>query len=154
MKYHLPATLAFCCISFLMPHASAENVYKWVDAQGNIHYGDRPQDTAAQTLHVPSPPPVDEASQQRLEALIKQGKGTASKKEKETATAKSAATSGPNEEEMEKNCSIAKENLAKLEGASALLFEADKEGNRRILPLEERSKTTESMRKETERWCK
>lgn len=151
MKYYLPATLVFCFISF-MSHASAENVYKWVDAQGNIHYGDRPQDTAAQTLHVPSPPPVDEASQKRLEALIKQGKGTASSKE--TATAKSATTSGPSKEEMEKNCSIAQENLAKLEGASALLFEADKDGNRRILPLEERSKTTESMRKETERWCK
>ena len=61
---------------------------------------------------------------------------------------------GPSKEEMEKNCSIAKENLAKLEGASALLFETDKDGNRRILPLEERNKTTETMRKETEHWCK
>ena len=152
MKYRPLSTLTFCFITFFIAHANAESVYKWVDDQGNIHYGDRPQDAAAQTLHVPSPPPADEASQQRLNALIKQGKDTANKKEKETA--KSAAKSGPSKEEMEKNCSIAKENLAKLEGASALLFETDKDGNRRILPLEERNKTTETMRKETEHWCK
>ncbi len=154
MKYRPLSTLTFFFITFFIAHANAESVYKWVDEQGNIHYGDRPQDAAAQTLHVPLPPPVDEASQQRLNALIKQSKDTTNKKEKETATAKSATKSDPSKEEMEKNCSMAKENLAKLEGASALLFEADKDGNRRILPLEERNKTTETMRKETERWCK
>ena len=133
-----------------MAQASAENVYKWVDSQGNIHYSDRPQGAAAQTLHVPPPPPVDAATQQRFEALKKQGKDAAHKKE---AAATAAANTGPSKEEMEKNCSMAKENLAQLESAGALLFETDKEGNRRLLTLEERDKSTETMRKEAERWC-
>lgn len=133
-----------------MAQTQAESVYKWVDAQGNIHYGDRPQSNAAQTLHVAPPPPVDEASQQRLEALKKQGKDNARKKE---ATAKEAANPDPNQAVAKKNCSMAKESLAQLETANAFLVETDNEGNKRLIPEEERSKKAEAMSKEVARWC-
>ncbi len=142
----------FCLSIIYFTQVHAESVYKWVDTQGNIHYGDRSQGNAAQTLRVAPPPPVDVASQQRLQALKKQGSTPTLKKD--TSPANAAAKPGPSKEEMEKNCSMAKENLAQLEGVGALLFETDKDGNRRLLTLEERSKTTETMHQETERWCK
>lgn len=142
----------FCLSSIYFAQVHAESVYKWVDTQGNTHYGDRSQGNATQTLRVTPPPPVDEASQQRLQALKKQGSASTLKKDALPTTA--AEKPGPSKEEMEKNCSLAKENLAQLEGVGALLFETDKEGNRRLLTLEERSKTTETMHQETERWCK
>jgi len=51
--------------------AQADGVYKWMDAQGHIHYGDRPQSNTAQPLNIPPPPPVDEALRQRREAMGK-----------------------------------------------------------------------------------
>ncbi len=151
MKYSPIIAIIICFTGTLITSASAESVYKWVDAEGKVHYGDRPEAPAAQTLRVPPAPPVDTASQQRLEALKRQGKDNEQKKE--MAAAAAAANAGPSQEEMEKHCAASKQNLAQLEGAGALLFENDKDGNRRLLPLEERSKTTETMRKEVERWC-
>ena len=140
--------LIFCFSSIFA--VQAESVYKWVDAQGNIHYGDRPQNNSAQTLRVAPPPPVDEASQQRLEALKKQDKDSQSKKE---AASKEAANPNSNKEVAKKNCSAAKENLTQLEAINTFLIEKDAEGNPRIIPQEERSKKAEAMHKEIERWC-
>ena len=148
MKYRSLITLIFCFSSIFV--AQAESVYKWVDAQGNVHYGDRPQNNSAQTLHVPPPPPVDTASQQRLDALKKQGKDNQSKKE---AATKEAANPSSNKEVAKRNCSTAKENLAQLETANTFLIEKDAEGNPRIISQEERNKKAEAMQKEVERWC-
>ncbi len=152
MKYRTLITLIFCSSSIFLAQAQAyaESVYKWVDAQGNIHYGDRPQNNPAQTLYVPPPPPVDAASQQRLEALKKQGKDNERKKE---ATAKAEAIPDSNKEVAKRNCSTAKENLAQLETAGTFLVETDKDGNQRLISSEERSKKAEAMSKEIERWC-
>lgn len=154
MKHSSRIAVIICFTGIFITSASAESVYKWVDAEGKVHYGDRPEAPAAQTLRVAPAPPVDTASQQRLEALKRQGKDNEQKKEMAAAAAAAnAANAGPSQEEMEKHCAASKQNLAQLEGAGALLFENDKDGNRRLLPLEERSKTTETMRKEVERWC-
>ncbi len=49
--------------------AQADGVYKWTDAQGRIHYGDRPQSNTAQPLNIKPAPPVP---QQQPEAQEKQ----------------------------------------------------------------------------------
>ena len=154
MKYRPLITLLICFLSFfsstLFPPAYAESVYKWVDAQGNIHYGDRPQGNATQTLRVVPAPPVDTASQQRLEALKKQDKNNTSKKE---AEAKAERAPESNKEVAKRNCSVAKQNLAQLENSGLFLIEKDKDGTDRLMPPEERSKNTEAARKDIERWC-
>lgn len=156
MKRHLQKTLqqslTACFLFCFIVSATAGTVYKWVDTQGKIHYSDRPQDTVAQTLDIPPPPPIDEALQQRREALKQQKQDAESKKQQQQAS-KATATE-PSQEEREKNCSIAQENLKKLESATGLLFETDKEGNRRLLAADERSKAAATMRTETERWCR
>jgi hypothetical protein len=50
----------------------ADGVYKWIDAQGRIHYGDRPQSNTAQPLNIRPAPPVDEGLRQQREAISKQ----------------------------------------------------------------------------------
>ncbi|MEQ6340267.1 MAG: DUF4124 domain-containing protein [Gammaproteobacteria bacterium] len=49
--------------------AQADGVYKWTDAQGRIHYGDRPQSNTAQPLNIRPAPPVDEGLRQQREAV-------------------------------------------------------------------------------------
>lgn len=150
MNYRPLMTLMLCFSSIFMAEATAESVYKWIDAQGNIHYGDRPQNDSAQTLRVAPPPPVDTASQQRLDALKKPGKDNQKKKEE---AVKEAANPNSNKEVAKRNCAAAKENLVQLETASTFLVEKDTEGNPRIIPPEERTKKAEAMQKEVERWC-
>ena len=48
--------------------AQADGVYKWVDAQGRVHYGDRPQSNTAQPLDIRPAPPVNEGLRQQPEA--------------------------------------------------------------------------------------
>ena len=50
----------------------ADSVYKWIDAQGRIHYGDRPQSNTAQPLNIRPAPPVDGGTRQQQEAISKQ----------------------------------------------------------------------------------
>ena len=150
MKYRLLLALIFCYLNLFIAQVSAESVYKWVDAQGNVHYGDHPQG-AAQPLHVTPPPPVDAASQQRLEALKKQGKDNERKKE---AAAKTMENPGSNQAVAKRNCAIAKANLTQLEGNTDFLIDKDAEGNNRLMPPEERSKNTETVRRDVEFWCK
>ena len=52
--------LAFACLAALAAPAFAQPVYKWTDAQGVVHYGDRPPAEAA-IEEVPITPPSPEA---------------------------------------------------------------------------------------------
>ena len=51
---------AFACLAVFAASALAQPVYKWTDAQGVVHYGDRPPADAA-TEEVPIEPPTPEA---------------------------------------------------------------------------------------------
>lgn len=40
--------------AFSLPALSGDTLYKWVDAQGNVHYSDKPQPGASK-VHLPTP---------------------------------------------------------------------------------------------------
>lgn len=51
---------------FLSPAAQAAGVYKWVDEQGKVHYGDRPGNSNASKIAVPTAsPPADKSLSER-----------------------------------------------------------------------------------------
>lgn len=57
----------------LYPSPASAQVYRWVDANGNVHYGDRPAD-GAKTLDIPSAATTDpgglrDGERQRLETI-------------------------------------------------------------------------------------
>ncbi len=62
-------------IALILSAALSADVYKWVDEEGQVHYGDEPP-ASAETETVPSPPPVDreEAARRRdrLEQAVKE----------------------------------------------------------------------------------
>ena len=58
----------------LVPCLAVAEIYKWVDAQGNVHYGDKPPDQPAETMDIRTAPPtstepVIDSSTQIKEAL-------------------------------------------------------------------------------------
>ena len=52
--------------------STAQEVYKWTDADGNIHYGDRPPSQAENATPVDIPPVPTDAQRQQAQALQQQ----------------------------------------------------------------------------------
>ncbi|MEQ6340266.1 MAG: DUF4124 domain-containing protein [Gammaproteobacteria bacterium] len=129
--------------------AQADGVYKWVDAQGRVHYGDQPQSNKAQPLNIQSAPPVDEGLRQRREAMSKQPKAKPEAQKKQDDTISSAKEA---REQITQNCERAKERLGKY-AAAALLSDKGNDGEQRLLNEDERSKLIEETRGEVEKWC-
>ncbi len=73
-------------IACLVSLASAENIYKWTDAQGNVHYGDEPNQGGAKKmgklpgLSTYAPPPIktygDETGEDADEVVNPEEKAT------------------------------------------------------------------------------
>ncbi|MDX1252484.1 MAG: DUF4124 domain-containing protein [Gammaproteobacteria bacterium] len=147
MKYYAIsiAGLVLACAT-----VSAGEVFKWVDSQGKVHYGDRPQSGAAQTLKIAPSPAVDESLRQRREAPNKQPKPEPGEEEKKKPGQITSAKEA--RQEMAKQCDDAKRRQEKYQGAT-MLFEQTDNGERRILSNEERLKAIENTKQEREKWC-
>lgn len=129
--------------------AQADGVYKWVDAQGRVHYGDQPQSNTAQPLNIRPAPPVDEGLRQRREAMSKQPKAKPEAQKKPDDTISSAKEA---QEQITQNCARMKERLSKYEAAAMLTDKGD-DGEQRLLNEDERNKLIEDTRGEVGKWC-
>jgi hypothetical protein len=120
------------------------DVYKWVDPQGTVHYGDRPPAAGADssTLTLPPAPSNDPDHRQRI---LKQRRlleaFDAERAEQDQAAAEAAAT----RREQEHRCERAALELAKYESANILLS-SDDSGARIYVSDEEREKGIAEMR--------
>ncbi len=123
--------------------ATAE-VYKWVDDQGAVHYGDRPPATAidSRSMTLPPAPTRDPDHDQRtlkqqrlLEAF------DAERAEREQAAAESAAA----KREREYRCEKASRDLARFERAN-IVYTTNDSGARVYMSDEERQKATVEAR--------
>ena len=98
-RFGLPCLLVVLIASLSSPVAFSE-IYKWVDAQGNVHFGDKPHDPAeaaeAQEVELnegyrPTERTAQEQeaylSEQRLQAKRNQAKQRSEQKAKEKKTA-------------------------------------------------------------------
>ncbi len=147
MKYTLIA--ASMMILVCGSAVQAEGVYKWVDAQGRVHYGDQPQSNAAKPLSIQSAPPVDESMQQRREAMSKLPKAKPEVQKKPNDTISSAKEA---QEQITQNCDRAKERLSTY-AAAALLADKGSDGEKRLLNEDERKKLIEDTRGDVDKWC-
>ena len=129
-----------------------EGVYKWTDAQGRVHFGDRPPGEARSTsIAPPSPPtapaPTDAeraARQQRLLDMYRD-----ERLEKEEREAKQKA----DEEDRRRRCAYARDRLDRYE-RSPRIYDPQSSGERRYLSDGERDAEIRTTRNEVARWCK
>ena len=141
---------AFAALAFSF-NVQAKKVFKWIDEDGNTHYGDSvPAATAtAEEIHLPSTPAVDpdvntraERTERMLDAFQQE--------RKEKKESKEAAHDAQAQRAVE--CDKAKERLFKYEN-SAFLYTTDENGDRAILGDEEHAKAIAKARAEVEKWC-
>ena len=130
----------------------ATGVYKWVDARGNVHYGDKPSAGTVEEIDIKAqgsgtPPPNEAERRARQRRLL-----NVYQEEREAARAK-AQKEKQNKARAQKNCNLARDRLRNLRRA-AYLYDLDKEGNRVILSDQKREKTISDTQAAVKRWCK
>lgn len=151
--------LGICLAIAVTGSALANNIYKWTDDAGNVHYGDKPaEDTEAQIVDIKSKP--TERTQlasiatmsndpRRQAPLVAPGPA-------ETAPEKPA---GPTPEELRalaeeraKKCTQYKERLQTFI-QSRRLYRQDENGERVYLDEEETQKARDKTQSKVEEYC-
>lgn len=137
----------------LMAGAVSAEVYKWVDEQGRVHYGDaRPADRAVETVRTPVRPSGEEVlrANSRLDAL----------REREQAAQKTRAEEERNAQrdaretaQREASCREAKRQLHVL-GLERPLYRFDDQGNRVYLDDGQRAAERAEAQRRVDEVCR
>lgn len=142
--------LLFCALLWaaLAAPATAE-VYRWEDAQGNVHFGDRPPAGAAtQALDPAAPPHPGASTAQRLERQRRYLKVTDQERRQEAAERERAAREAAR---RQSNCRQARARLERARSAS-YLYNDTPEG-RVVLDDRQRAAHTAGLRQAVAQWC-
>lgn len=135
--------------------ASASGVYKWVDEQGRVHYGEKPPARVqAQEVQIKAAPPeespiedAEAARSDNAQRLLRAfDEERAQKKEQQQKSREEQAT-------RERQCALARDRLRRYQSAGSL-YDLDKQGNRRILSDSERAASERRAQEDVARWCK
>jgi hypothetical protein len=146
----VPILLLAC---LLLPPAVPAEVYKWVDEEGRIHYGDaRPRDGEAEVVPTPPPPPDEEVlrANRRLDAF-QETERTGDKSRAQEA--KEAARAEREERNREARCRAARQHLHVL-GLERPLYHLDEQGNRAYLEDDQRAAEVAEVRKRVKEYCR
>lgn len=141
---------AVMAILLLGPQAAARDVYKWIDANGKVHYGDRPDAAVAEKIEVrvaePRPDESAAARDEKTRRLLKQ-------LEQERAEDAEAQARIAEEKAMRRdNCLKARDQLEKYRTASYLYEDAEGKDHR-VLTKEERAEAEAAAQTEVDKWC-
>lgn len=142
--------LLLLCLTVIGASATAE-VYKWTDANGNVHFGDRPPQRGAEA--VPMPDAASTAApaspQERLERqrrLLRAFDEERRQRRDARAHAQQDAT------RRQRLCAEARDDLHNREVASGL-YRLGPDGQRVFLSDEERVQATAEARAAVAQWC-
>ncbi len=154
MTYKLPNTITLFALGLLLsgPTLGGE-IYRYVDAQGNVHYGDRPSGSPAEERlaiesHATDPAAVQAGIAKRRENdAIRDEARTLRANQKEEAAEKRAQA-----EQLEAQCKEQRKRL-KTYSESMRLYRTDENGEREFLDDEQRSKFEADLRQQIETSC-
>lgn len=146
----------FGFILFLLCTTSAHaELYKWVDAQGKIHYSDQPatgktkSETKLEITNQPSATTSPENTKTWQDKELEYKKRQASAADNEAKKLKEAQEAKTKLE----NCAKAKQNLSQLESITPI-YTYDEKTGRRYLNEAQRAEALTDARKSVAEWCK
>ena len=136
-----------CCL--LLPLAATGEIYKWKDAEGNVHYSSKvPADQQAET--VKPPPSADTEAAQKSLQKSRETLQPPEEQNKDNDKKKTAAEREPDPAEKRKRCEAAKKALEQLRTANRLQY-INEDGERAYMTPEQRAerekKAQELMKK-------
>lgn len=147
--------VVFSCL--LATHAAlAGKVYKWVDSNGEVHYGAQPPVENAQELNIKTKP-SSPAPENTAEAADKDGQNNEKAQAKDPVKVHNekelAEVEKKNAEIEKKNCGISKKRLAAI-NAGGRLYEVDEKGERSYWNDATRQAKMAEAQAQVDQWCK
>lgn len=144
---------AFFSLLFVAPGTFAGKVYKWVDKEGNVHYGAQPEGSGgAQEMDIKTKAPAVEEEPEPAEKAESNKSDSEEEKVKVSSEKEAEEIEKKNAEIRKRNCSVAKKRLASI-NAGGRLYEIDDKGQRTFWD----DATTAGKRAEAEaqvaEWC-
>lgn len=142
---------------FLIALPAYSEIFKWVDAQGNAHFSDKPVDEQSSTqIYVAEPEKMkseNSDSAQNQESRDERRRRLADAMQEDRLKKKEEKTKQREQEaELNKKCIYAKDQLRQYED-SGYLYRLDKEGNRVIMSDEHRTSTINNLRGQIKKHC-
>lgn len=132
-------------------------IYRWVDGEGNTHYGDRPPQTARDVHQVTVPTVAPEAADRAVEPAGAPPKPAAGDERAAPASGATPTATGDMAERAEQRrkagCSRSRERLSDVEGAE-YVYRVDGRGNRIVLTDAERDRAVSEARASVRRLCR
>lgn len=131
--------------------AAAADVYKWVDDQGKVHYGDRPpaRGEPADTLALPPAPSRDADLAERAfmrQRLLDAFEAERREQQQTDAEARSAKRA------LESRCAELERKLARFERAN-VVYTVDDNGERAYMSDDDRQRAAEAAREWISKHC-
>lgn len=151
MRPILTQRQASLALLLLLPFAATAQVYSWKDAQGKIHYGDRPPaERQTQVRQLPKAPSATEDVEAARKAAAER---QFSQREKQAGGDSKPAPEDPAQAKIrEENCQRAKNTLAALESGQ-MRFTLNAQGERVALDGQLREEELARARKSVADWC-
>ena len=148
----IKSRLACLLLAMAASHAGAEGIYKWTDAQGRVHFGDRPPGEGRSAPITPPTAPVESSASdtdraERRQRLLDMYRDERLEKQEREAKQKA------DEEDRRRRCAQARDRLARYE-QSGRVYEPLPSGERRYLSDGEVDAEIRTTRNEIARWCK
>lgn len=140
-------------LAMIVTPASAEKIYKWVDEQGNIHYGsDKPVDAPAERMRVNTDKTGAVAGQRALAAEQKKIDDAAKAVREKGIPAQPPVPSLP-AKEVKQRCQQARDNLARIESRGQMRIR-DEKGNITYATDEAKQQRIAAAKKAIREYCK
>lgn len=132
--------------------ALAGDIYKWVDAEGNVHFGDRPAGAQSERMAIDSEP----TDQARVAAQT-QARADARLQAREAEAAAAAEAPSPEElraqaAERRQKCESSRANMQRLV-TSRRIYREDDDGERVYLDEAEMQATRQRVEDEISEFC-
>lgn len=149
-------SLAIACAVAAMTFtggATASEIYKWIDEDGNVHYEDRPSGAASeQRIDITYRRTDNDAVRQRVQARVDAQTAREEKKSVAAAADKEAADNAVAQEERQKAC---ERSRARLESylQSSRLYRTEANGERVYLDDEQRQEARRKAEEQVTEFC-
>ena len=148
--------LALCCAVMAATFAggaAANEIYRWVDAEGNVHYGDRPSGAPTeQRLQLTYARTDGSAVEKRVQDRLDTRAARAEAQAEADKAAEEAAEAAEIAAEQQKACESARERLETYR-SSRRLYKADENGERVYLDEEQRQAASRRIEEQIAEFC-
>lgn len=123
------ALLTAAAACFVTGMAGATEIYKWVDEDGNVHYGDVPEGKAAEALAIDSRPSNPDRVEAQRESVAKLQENLAERAQARDEAAAERAEARAEAEKRAQQCEQARERL-RVAMEAQRLYKEDESGER------------------------